>query len=304
MSTRVGFIGLGHMGGPMCERVARAGFEVSAFDLRREAVDAAVAAGATPAASAADCAARADVLVTMLPAPPHVEDVLLGSGGALAALPDGALAVDMSTSSPALGRRIAEAAAPRGIGFLDAPVADALKASEGDLHIFVGGEAADVARARPVLETMGRPERVVHVGPRGAGYAVKLLVNLQWFVHAAAAAEALVIGTRAGIDLRTLHTALAASPARSSFLENEALEVLGDGEYGERFPLGLVTKDLRMALELAHESGIPAELSARTHDLYERVLEDYGAAAGEMAVVRHYEDLAGAPLRFGAPDGG
>ncbi len=304
MSTRVAFVGLGHMGAPMCERVVRGGFEVSAFDLRREALDAAVVAGAAPAASAAECAATAEVLVTMLPAPPHVEDVLLGSGGALAALPDGALAIDMSTSSPELGRRIAEAAAPRGIGFLDAPVADALKASEGDLHIFVGGEPADVARARPVLETMGHPERVVHVGPRGAGYAVKLLVNLQWFVHAAAAAEALVIGTRAGIDLRTLHTALAAGPARSSFLENEALEVLEDGEYGERFPLGLVAKDLGMALELAHESGIPAELSARTHDLYDRVLERYGAAAGEMAVVRYYEDLAGVRLRFGAPDGG
>jgi 3-hydroxyisobutyrate dehydrogenase len=230
--------------------------------------------------------------------------VLLGSGGALAALPDGALAIDMSTSSPALGRRLAEAGAPRGIGFLDAPVADALKAKDGDLHIFVGGDDADVARARPVLETMGRPERVVHVGPRGAGYAVKLLVNLQWFVHAAAAAEALVIGTRAGIDLRTLHTALAAGPARSSFLENEALEVLEDGEYGERFPLGLVAKDLEMALELAHETGIPAEVSARTHDLYAAVLERYGAGAGEMAVMRHYEDLAGAPLRFGADDGG
>ncbi len=303
MKTRVGFIGLGHMGGPMCARVVRAGFEVCAFDLRRAAVDAAAAAGATPAASAADCAATAEVLVTMLPAPPHVEDVLLGAGGALAALPEGALAIDMSTSSPELGRRIAAAAARRNIGFLDAPVADALKASEGDLHIFVGGEAADVARARPVLETMGRPERVVHVGPRGAGYAVKLLVNLQWFVHAAAAAEALVIGTRAGIDLRTLHTALAAGPARSSFLVNEALEVLENGEYGERFPLGLVAKDLDMALALARETGVSAEVSAGTHDLYDRVLEHYGAAAGEMAVMRHYEDVAGAPLRFGAPNG-
>jgi 3-hydroxyisobutyrate dehydrogenase len=301
---RVGFIGLGHMGGPMCARVVGGGFEVSAFDLRPEAVEVAVAAGATPVASAAECAATADVLVTMLPAPPHVEDVLLGSGGALAALPDGALAIDMSTSSPELGRRIAEAAAARSIGFLDAPVADALKAREGDLHIFVGGDQADVARARPVLETMGRPERVVHVGPRGAGYTVKLLVNLQWFVHAAAAAEALVIGTRAGIDLRTLHTALAAGPARSSFLVNEALEVLEDGEYGERFPLGLVAKDLDMAMELARAVGVPAEVSARTHDLYVQMLERYGAAAGEIAVMRHYEDLAGVPLRFEAPDGG
>ena len=140
---------------------------------------------------------------------------------------------------------------------------------------------------------MGRPERVVHVGLRGAGYAVDLLVNLQWFVHAAAAAEALVIGTRSGIDLRTLYTALAAGPARSSFLVNEALEVLEGGEYGERFPLGLVAKDLDMAMELARAVGIPAEVSARTHDLYGHMLEHYGAAAGEIAVMRHYEDLAG-----------
>ena len=97
MSTRVGFIGLGHMGGPMCARVARSGFAVSAFDLRAEAVDAAVAAGAAPAASAAECAATAEVLVTMLPAPPHVEAVLLGAGGALASLPDGALAINESS---------------------------------------------------------------------------------------------------------------------------------------------------------------------------------------------------------------
>lgn len=304
MTVNVGFVGLGHMGGPMCARVAGGGFAVRAFDLRPEAVEAAVAAGAAPARSAADCAATADVLVTMLPAPPHVEDVLLGSGGALAALPAGALAIDMSTSSPALGARIAEAAAARGVGFLEAPVADALKASEGDLHIFVGGDAADVARARPVLETMGRPERVVHVGGHGTGYAVKLLVNLQWFVHAAAAAEALVIGTRAGIDLYTLYTALAAGPARSSFLENEALEVLRDGDYGERFPLGLVAKDLQLALDLAHESGIPAELTERTGDLYARVLDRYGPQAGEMALLRHYEDLAGTSLRFEVRDGG
>jgi 3-hydroxyisobutyrate dehydrogenase len=298
VSTRVAFVGVGNMGGPMCARVVQGGFAVRAFDVRREALDAAVAAGAERGDSAAGCAAAADVLVTMLPSPPHVEDVLLGSGGALAALPRGAVAVDMSTSSPRLGRRIAEAAARHGVGFLDAPVADALKAKDGDLHIFVGGDAADVARARPVLETMGRPERVVHVGPGGTGYAVKLLVNLQWFVHAAAAAEAFVIGTRTGIDLPTLYTALAAGPARSSFLENEALEVLEAGEYGERFPLGLVAKDLRLALELAEDAGVPAELSARTRDLYGRVLERYGAGAGEMAVLRHYEDLAGTELRL------
>lgn len=295
---RVGFIGLGHMGAPMCARIAGGGFAVTAFDIAPAAIAVAVMGGAEAADSAAECARDADVLVTMLPGPAQVEDVLLGAGGALAAMREGTLAIDMSTSSPALGRRIGDAAAARGISTLDAPVADALKAAEGDLHIFVGGEPADVARARPVLETMGCPDRVVHVGPLGAGYTVKLLVNLQWFVHAAAAAEAFVVGARAGIDADTLYSAFAAGPARSSFLENEALEVLRDGEYGERFPLGLVTKDLALALDLARASGIPTELSAVTQGIYGQALERYGGAAGEMAVLRLYEDLADTPLRL------
>ncbi len=303
MSTRVGFIGLGHMGAPMCAQVAAAGFPVAAFDLRPEAVDAAVAAGARAAGSAREAAAEADVLITMLPGPAPIEAVLLGDAGALAALPAGAVAVDMSTSAPDLGRRLAEAAAERGVGFLDAPVADALRAPEGMLNIFVGGGEADFARARPVLEAMGDPERIVHVGPAGAGYMVKLLVNLQWFVHAAAAAEAMVVGVRAGIDLRKLHGVLAAGPGSSSFLRNEALEVLENGEYGERFPLGLVAKDLDMTLRTIEDTGVRTELSALTRRVYADALERYGAQAGEMAVLRLYEDEAGVELRFGSGGG-
>ena len=152
---------------------------------------------------------------------------------------------------------------------------------------------------------MGRPERVVHVGPQGAGYAVKLLVNLQWFVHAAAAAEALVIGTRAGIDLRTLHTALAAGPARSSFLEHEALEVLEDGEYGERFPLGLVAKDLDAGARARARGGRPGRgVGADARALRPQCWSSYGAAAGEMAVIQLYEDLAGTRCGSAASDGG
>jgi len=195
-------------------------------------------------------------------------------------------------------------AAPRGIGVLDAPVADALRAAEGMLNIFVGGDAADVERVRPVLEAMGDPERITHVGPHGAGYTVKLLVNLQWFVHAAAAAEALVAGARAGLGLDALHRALATGPGRSSFLEHEALEVLRDGEYGERFPLGLVARDLRLTLELMRGTGVPVALSERTLELYEQARARFGDGAGEMAVLQLYEELAGIPLRFGQAAGG
>jgi 3-hydroxyisobutyrate dehydrogenase len=304
MSLRVGFIGLGTMGAPMCAQVVRAGFEVTAFDLRGEAVAAARAAGAAGADSAAACARRADVLVTMLPGPTEVEDVLLGAGGALAALDAGALVADMSTSEPALGRRIAATAPERGIGFLDAPVADAKRAAEGRLHIMVGGDAADVERARPVLAAMGGDDRITHLGPAGSGYATKLLVNLQWFVHAVAAAEAFAIGLRAGLDVRALHGIFVSGPARSAFLEQEALEVLEDGDYAARFPLALVGKDLALTMDLAREAGVAVELSELTTRIYERARQRFGDGEGEPGAVRLYEELAGAPFRFSAAGAG
>jgi 3-hydroxyisobutyrate dehydrogenase len=227
-----------------------------------------------------------------------VQDVLVGAGCALAALPPGAVAIDMSTGSAEAGARIVAAARPLGVGVLDAPVADALRAAEGMLSIFVGGEAGDLERVRPVLEAMGDPERITHVGPHGAGYKVKLLVNLQWFVHAAAAAEALVAGARAGLDLDALYRALATGPSRSWFLEHEALEVLRDGEYGERFPLGLVAKDLRVTLELMRSTGVTVGLSERTLELYEQALAAFGDGAGEMAVLQLYEERADVRLRL------
>lgn len=298
--ARVGFIGLGNMGAPMCDQVVRAGFDVTAFDLRADALAGAREQGAAIAASAAGCAAAADVLITMLPGPDQVEDVLLGSGRALGALAEGALAIDMSTSSPALGRRIAAAAGERGIAFVDAPVADAKRAAEGRLHIMAGGEAADVDRARPVLAAMGGADRITHVGPVGSGYAIKLLVNLQWFVHAVAAAEAFAVGVRAGIDERTLYDVFVSGPARSSFLEHEALEVLEDGDYAERFPLGLVTKDLALAMDLARETGIEADASAVTERVYARARERFGDGEGELGALKLYEQMTGTPFRFTA----
>jgi 3-hydroxyisobutyrate dehydrogenase len=300
--TRVGFIGLGNMGGPMCGHLVEAGFEVSAFDLDASAVSRAVDAGARAAADVADCARAAEVLLTMLPAPPQVEQVLLGAEGAIAALEPGSLAIDMSTSSVAVGARVLRAASERGVDVLDAPVAgQSIGAKAGTLAIYVGGSEAAFERARPLFEAMGDPARVFHLGANGAGYTVKLLLNLLWFIEAAAVGEVLTVGVRAGVSLEKLHGALVGSPANSVFLERDVRMVLDDGDYDEAFPMRLVTKDLGLATDLAREVGVPVELSALVEQIHRRARAVYGDEAGEISAVRLYEDLAGVALRIQDP---
>jgi len=297
--TRVGFIGLGNMGGPMCGHLVRAGFDVTAFDVDAGALERAAGAGARAATSVARCAADAEVLITMLPAPPQVEAVLLGHGGAIAALEPGSMAIDMSTSSTAVGAHLVQAARTRGIDVLDAPVAgQSIGAQAGTLAIYVGGDSAVYERARPLFEAMGDPERIFHLGGNGAGYTVKLLLNLLWFIESVAVGEVLSIGVRAGVSLDRLHGALVASPANSVFLERDVRMVLDDGDYDQAFPMRLVTKDLGLAVDLAREVGVPVELSSLVEQIHRRARAAYGDDAGEISAVRLYEDLAGVSLRL------
>jgi len=297
--TRIGFVGLGNMGGPMCGHLVSAGHEISAFDLNSEALSRLAGAGARAADSVADCARGAEVLITMLPAPPQVEAVWLGDGGAMAELAPGSIAIDMSTSSVAVGSRVVAAASERGVDVLDAPVAgQSIGAQAGTLAIYVGGDAAVFERARPLFDAMGDPARVFHLGPHGAGYTVKLLLNLMWFIEAVAVGEVLTVGVRAGVSLERLHAALVGSPANSVFLERDVRMVLDDGDYDEAFPMRLVTKDLGLAVDLAREVGVPAELTALVEQIHRRARNVYGDDAGEISAVRLYEDLAGVQLRL------
>ena len=248
-----------------------------------------------------DAARGAGVLITMLPTPGAVEDVMLGAGGALQALPAGALWIDMSTSSPDVAERVRARGAQNGLRALDAPVAGmATGADAGTLEIFVGGAAADVAQARPILEHLGDPERIFHVGGNGAGYVVKLMLNLLWFDQLVAIAEVLTIGTRAGVDLEVLHRSLVEGPTSSRLLARDLLPLLRDGEYEEGFSMALATKDLRLAVDLARSAGVPAELSAVVEQLFTRARAVYGDDAGEMTPVRLYEETAGVLLRLPA----
>jgi 3-hydroxyisobutyrate dehydrogenase len=214
-------------------------------------------------------------------------------------LAPGAIWVDMSTSVPEVADRVLALAGPRQVAVLDAPVSGmAAGAKAGTLQIFVGGEADAYHRIRPVLEAMGDPDKILHVGGNGAGYTVKLMINLLWFAHLAATAEVLAVGVGAGVDLATLRRCLIASPAASNFLERDVLSVLERGDYDDSFALALACKDLGLAVDLARQTGVPAEVSALVEQIYRRARAQYGDDGGEMLPIKLLEDLTSTPLRL------
>jgi 3-hydroxyisobutyrate dehydrogenase len=300
---KIAFLGLGNMGGFMSRNLAGTGRDVVVFDVDPSRSAAAVAAGAVAAVSAAAAAADADVVITMLPTPTVVEEVLLGAGGVLAAMRPGSLWIDMSTSVPAVAERVRRLAEPAGIRVLDAPVSGMSKGAQaGTLQIFVGGDAADLEQARPLFDVMGDPDRVLHVGGAGAGYAVKLMINLLWFVQLVGIAEALTIGVKAGVELDVLRRSLVASPANSVLLERDLDGLLYDGDYDEGFAIALACKDIGLAVDLARTVQVPVETSAVVEQIFRRARASYGETAGEMTPVKLYEDIARVPLRLTRTD--
>jgi 3-hydroxyisobutyrate dehydrogenase len=287
------------MGEPMCRNLLAAGHDLLVHDIRPDAAAWLLDAGAVWAPSPRRAGAGVDVVITMLPAPRHVEEVLLGENGLLDGLAAGSIWMDMSTSVPTVADKVRALAEPRGIAVLDAPVSGmATGAQAGTLQIFVGGSEDGYRLVRPVLEAMGDPDRILHVGGNGAGYTVKLMLNLLWFAHLSVTAEVLMIGVRAGVDLATLRTSLLASPAASNFLDRDVLSVLERGDYDDSFTLALACKDLGLAVDLARDTGVPAELSALVEQIYRRARAQYGDSGGEMLPIKLLEDVTATPLRL------
>ncbi|WP_343924902.1 NAD(P)-dependent oxidoreductase [Rhodoglobus aureus] len=294
----VGFIGLGNMGSGMTRNLQAAGYPLVVNDIRQEAAAQLIAGGAVWANTPAEVAASSDLVITMLPTPRHVDIVVNGPEGLLAGMADGGTWIDMSTSIPEVAQGVRARHEDRNFHILDAPVSGmSVGASSGMLQIFVGGDADDVARLRPVFEAMGDPERILHVGPAGAGYAVKLMINQLWFSHLVATAEVLAVGVKAGVDLEVLRASLIASPANSNFVQNDVLSILDYGDYDEGFAIALACKDLGLSIDLARSVGVPIELSAVVEQIFRRAKAQYGDLAGEMSPVKLYEDLVGISLR-------
>jgi 3-hydroxyisobutyrate dehydrogenase len=287
------------MGLPMCANLVRAGYEVTAGDARAERESAVTGCGARWQGTTAGVAAEADVLITVLPGPAEVYQVMAGSGGALAALPPAATWIDMTSSSPTMGQVLLAPAQARGISVLEAPVGGGVSEAEaGTLQLFVGGDSAVVERHRTVLEALADPRRITHIGGHGAGYLAKLLVNLLWFGQAIATAEALLLARRAGLDLDVLRQALASSAASSAFIRDH-LGALLAGDYLTSFGLDRCCEELAAVTALGREHDVPFELSALVERIYQSALDRYGPADGELLAVALLEEQAGIRLRHG-----
>jgi len=295
----VGFIGLGSMGSGMTRNLQQAGCPLVVNDVRTEAAVDLVAGRAVWADTPAQVAAASDVVITMLPTPRHVLAVATGPEGIMKGIVDGSTWIDMSTSVPDVITQVRAEHPERRVRYLDAPVSGmSVGAANGALQIFVGGDAEDFQQQLPVFTAMGDSERILHVGPHGAGYAVKLMINQLWFSHLVATAEVLTIGVRAGVDLAVLRNALIASPANSNFVQHDVLSVLANGDYDEGFGIALACKDLGLSIDLARSVGIPAEVSALVEQIFRRAKATFGDSAGEMSPIKLCESLLGEPLRL------
>ncbi len=257
---RIGFIGLGTMGGPMAARLLDAGFELTVHNRTREREQPLAERGAQRAASPREAATGAAVVCTMVSDTPDVEAVLLGEHGAAAALEPGAIVIDMSTISPEAVRRLHASLAEREVALLDAPVSGGSEgAQQGTLSIMVGGDGAALERVRPVLEVLGRT--ITYVGPSGAGQVAKAMNQVIVAGTYAAVAEGLALGVAAGIDVEAAHRAVSGGAAASWGLTHRGPNMLRNS-YPLGFRVRLHRKDLGIALATAAELGIPLPLAA------------------------------------------
>lgn len=263
--NKIGFIGLGIMGGPMAANLVKAGYRVAGFNRSRPKIDELVAAGGAAAASAAEAVSDADVVITMLPDSPDVEAVLLGEDGVLADAKPGALIIDFSTVRPETSRRVAGAAAERGLRALDAPVSGGEpKAIDGTLSIMVGGGADAFAAAEELFGAVGTT--IVHVGPPGAGQTVKAANQLIVAGNIGLVAEALVFLEAHGVDTEAGLNVLGGGLAGSSVLRAKG-EKMRNREFGPGFRLELHHKDMGIVQAAAREAGLAVPLGAAVSQL-------------------------------------
>jgi 2-hydroxy-3-oxopropionate reductase len=289
--TAIGFIGLGVMGQPMAQHLVRAGHEVTVHNRSPEPVQALVAEGARAGASAAEVAANADVVITMVPDSPDVEDVVLGEDGVLSTARQGLLLIDMSTVRPDTARLVGEQAQARGVRFLDAPVSGGeVGAVEATLSIMVGGSAEDFEAALPILGSLGKT--IVHVGPIGSGQTVKAANQLIVAGVIELVSEAIVLLEAHGVDMQPAIKVLAGGLAGNQILERKAANMLAR-KFDPGFRIDLHHKDMQIVQAAARDAGVAIPVTALVAQMLVSLRSLDRGSLDHSAILTLIEDLSG-----------
>lgn len=287
---RVGFIGIGAMGTPMSEHLLDAGFPLTVYDRLPAKTENFAARGVPVASSCADVSRRSDVVITMIGQVAEELEAVLGAEGVLEGAHPGMTLIDTSTVGIVATRKMAEAARQKGVAFLDATVSGSVgPAREGKLHFMVGGDAAALEAVKPVLLAMG--EKVHHVGPNGAGSAMKVIVNLMIGLTVLTVAETLTLGRQAGLDPQQMLEILGETAVSSPHLKNKGRMML-EGRFEPAFALKYMQKDFDLIMEAAHELRTPLFTSAIAHQVYTAANVAGFGDLDYAAVVKFLENLA------------
>ncbi|MBQ6425198.1 MAG: 2-hydroxy-3-oxopropionate reductase [Clostridia bacterium] len=292
---KLGFIGLGIMGKPMCRNLLRAGYEVTVFNRSSGAMEELREDGALPGASSADVASKSDVVITMLPNSPDVKDVILGRNGVLEGAKRDLIIIDMSSINPLASQEVCAEAEKRGCYMLDAPVSGGEpKAIDGTLAIMVGGKEEIFQQVEPILRAMGSSVRLC--GGIGAGNTTKLANQVIVAANIAALSEALVLGRKAGVAPEIIFEAIRGGLAGSTVMNSKTPMML-DGDFDPGFRIALHIKDLANALDVGHGVGAPLPLTASVMEMMQWLRANGFDQEDHSSLIRYYENLAGTDIR-------
>lgn len=292
---KLGFIGMGNMGGPMCRNLIKHDHQVALFDKNPATLKRFVGHGGQAAGSAKEVAAAAEIVFTSLPLPADVEEVALGPGGIAEGAHDGLIYVDLSTNAPSVVRKVAAELKGRGIAMLDAPVSGGVAGAEaGTIAVMVGGDKEVFDKVEPLFKCIGK--NVFHVGGHGTGCIAKLVNNMIAFCNLTASIEGFLLGVQAGVEPKMLHQIVAASSGNSFILRLLPEKILA-GNFDADFSLDLAHKDLRLALQLGEEAGVPLHIGSYIVNLMRQATAK-GYGSNDLSVLaRVLEDAAGKELR-------
>ena len=291
---KIGFVGLGIMGKPMCHNLLKAGFDVVFYARRDEIVAEIEGAGATFVPSSQAVAEAADIIITIVTADPEVREVILGDQGVLAGASEGDLIVDMSTISPLTIQDVAEQASQKGVRVMDAPVSGGdIGAINGTLTIIAGGAKDDFDRCQGIFDAMGNSENIFHVGDVGVGQTVKIVNQLLGGITMAAIAEGLTLGVKAGADPEVMRQVISVSSGNSSAFQARVADFVFKDDYAPGFMLDLMKKDIGIGVEMGRAMNVPVPLGAVAYQMYAAASSLGAGSLDFSAVTKTIETLSG-----------